>query len=90
MKKLISVILSIVLPTLVAYAQTPTKVKECVEWVPVKVPVKYVCGTELFYVKDKNGKVVDTLVKDVWCTKYEDTVKCTKWVDVETSTGTAK
>jgi len=51
----------------------PKKVKECVEWTPVKVPIKYVCGT----------KWVGNIQQDVWCTKYEETVKCTKWADVE-------
>jgi hypothetical protein len=53
----------------------PKKVKECVEWTPVKVPIKYVCGT----------KWVGNIQQDVWCTKYEETVKCTKWADVEGS-----
>lgn len=41
----------------------------CVEWVAVRVPVKYVCGQEY----------VMGILKDKWCTRLEDTVKCIKW-----------
>ncbi len=41
----------------------------CVEWTSVRVPVKYVCGQEY----------VMGIPKDKWCTRLEDTVKCTKW-----------
>lgn len=93
MKKLILLTVAVVIIQMAigSYAQTPTVASVCKKWGQEKiVPIKYVCGTELVYIKDKDGKVIGSVTKDVLCTRNEKIKECLEWEDVETSTGTVK
>ena len=60
---------------------TPVKVKECVEWKTKIIKVHYKCGTKWITKRDPWNNEVSVEI-DIMCTKDEESVICTKWVDV--------